>query len=258
MDCNEVRRRASGYVDDEWDLGRAVEIEQHLRKCETCRETYAQEQASRAAIRQHATYYLAPPGLESRIRAALSVPREQQPTPGVTRWLSPARWATLGVGGSFVFAAVLVLSLVLHFIPPAGTDRLTEDLVANHVRSLMADHLTDVASSDQHTVKPWFNGQLDFSPPVPDLAVDGFPLVGGRLDYLNGRAVAALVYHRRGHLINVFVWPDSEGRRTVLEQSEKQGYHLIRWAQAGMVFWAVSDLNPEELAQFVHHLRDRG
>ena len=258
MDCDEVRHRASGYVDDEWDLGRAIEIERHLRECEACRETYAQERASRAAIRQHATYYPAPPGLESRIRAALSVPRERRPTPVATRWLSPARWVGLGVGGSFAFAAVLVLSLVLRFVPPSGADGLTADLVADHVRSLMADHLTDVGSPDQHTVKPWFNGRLDFSPPVHDLAADGFPLAGGRLDYLNGRAVAALVYHRRGHPINVFVWPDSEGRRTVLEQSEKQGYHLIRWTQAGMVFWAVSDLNPEELAQFVQHLRDQG
>jgi len=259
MDCNQVRHSASGYVDDEWDLARAIEIEQHLRECDACRAIYAQERASRAAIHQHATYYSAPPGLENRIRAALGVPREQRPMPVATRWLSPARWARLGVGGSLAFAAVLVLSVVLHFIiPPSGADGLTEELVANHVRSLMADHLTDVHSSDQHTVKPWFNGRLDFSPPVHDLAADGFPLAGGRLDYLHGRAVAALVYHRRGHLINVFVWPDSEGGRTVLEQSEKQGYHLIQWTQAGMVFWAVSDLNPSELAQFVQHLRDQG
>lgn len=257
MDCNEVRHSVSGYVDNEWDLARTLAIEQHLQTCAACRETYAREQATRAAIRQHATYYPMPPGLESRIRAALEEPPEQRPTPVALRWFSPAHWSRLGVGGAFAVAVTLALVLVLHFIPPFEADRLAEDLVANHVRSLMANHLTDVASADQHTVKPWFNGRLNFSPPVHDLATAGFPLVGGRLDYLNGRTVAALVYHRRGHFINVFIWPDSGEKRTAPQQTLRQGYHLIQWAQAGMTFWAVSDLNPEELAQFVQQLREQ-
>lgn len=183
------------------------------------------------------------------------MPLTHRPAPVATRWFGPIRWNWLGIGGSFAVTTALVLSLILHLIPPPRTDQLTENLVANHIRSLMADHLTDIASSDQHTVKPWFNGQLDYSPPVRDLAMDGFPLAGGRLDYANGRAVAALVYRRRGHLINVFVWPDSEDKQVALEQSEQQGYHLLRWVQAGMVFWTISDLNLEELARFVQLLR---
>ena len=125
---------------------------------------------------------------------------------------------------------------------------LAGQVLDSHIRSLMASHLADVVSTDQHTVKPWFNGKLDFSPPVIDFAAQGFPLIGGRLDYLDGRSAAALVYRRRKHIINLFVWP--EQGRVGTESMTRRGYHLIHWTKDGMTYWAVSDVSGSDLSQF--------
>jgi len=150
-------------------------------------------------------------------------------------------------------AAALVLFTLVPFLRGPSTEEiLTREVVSGHVRSLMANHLADVPSSDQHTVKPWFNGKLDFSPPVQDLATQGFPLVGGRLDYLDNRPVAALIYQRAKHLINVFIWPSSESSDSGIKSETRQGYHVFHWTRSGMTYWAVSDLEESQLQEFVH------
>ena len=155
------------------------------------------------------------------------------------------------LGASFACGALLAVSVVSYQGAATAEDPIEQQVVASHVRSLMvASHLTDVASTDQHTVKPWFNGKLDYAPPVIDPAQDGFPLVGGRLDYLQDRPVAALVYQRRGHTINVFVLPAREARAAASGPGAQHGYQVARWDHAGMRFWAISDLSREEMGKF--------
>ena len=202
------------------------------------------EEAARLGerLRREAQRYAAPPGLSARVLAsvrdepAAAVPRKAPFW--ATRWFAPA----LSAAFSVVVAAGFYLAW------PGAEERLADEVFAGHVRSLMTGHATDVASSDHHTVKPWFTGKLDFSPPVHDLTAQGFALVGGRLDYLDRRAVAALVYRHRQHFINLFVWPAAA--EAPLRQLDRQGYHLVSWTAGGMTWWAVSDLNAQELAQF--------
>jgi len=168
------------------------------------------------------------------------------------------RW--LVAATSFVAVVALAWGLYLLFTRPSPTDLVAQEIVSSHVRSLMEreTHLTDVPSSDHHTVKPWFNGRLDFSPPVKDLGSAGFALVGGRLDYVGNRPVAALVYQQRQHFINVFIWPASGGTAVSRTAQVRQGYNLIHWTRAGMNYWTISDLNLAELQKFAELLEDDG
>jgi anti-sigma factor RsiW len=146
--------------------------------------------------------------------------------------------------------ACLALLLAVMLNRPSAERRLTREVVSSHVRSLMANHLLDVVSTDQHTVKPWFNGKLDFSPPVKNLAAQEFPLIGGRLEYLDGHSAAALVFQRHKHVINLFIWPVNGMDSKPVLLTPIQGYNVIRWSEAEMVFWGVSDLNDKELMEF--------
>ena len=211
------------------------------------------------AIKKFATHYEAPSPLRERVTAAV---RAAQPRPSVAdREQSGAnwwQWATMGV--VFASGAVVAWTLSLFLAAQGEIAQLSDDVVADHVRSLMVAHLTDVASSNQHTVKPWFSGKLDYTPPVRDLSQAGFPLVGGRLDYLDGRSVAALVYRRRLHTINLFVWPCDDTTTSGVKQLTRRGYNIVNWCDGGMQFWAVSDLNAGELqtfTQLLHHIDER-
>lgn len=201
-------------------------------------------------IRDNATHHRAPPALAGRIAAALLAETGSQPAQARAGWWQPANWLRLGSAFACGLAVGLAMLLV-NSAPP--DDPVAREVVASHVRSLMVAHLADVVSTDQHTVKPWFNGKLDFAPPVEDLADAGFPLAGGRLDYVNQRPVAALVYHRRQHTINVFVWP-APSAAPKPASATRQGFNLERWQKDGMQYWAVSDLNARELNEFARRL----
>ena len=207
-----------------------------------------------ADVKQHMTRYKAPPGLERRIRHMIA-----QESRGPS-WLDRLRgnfasWWPMAA--SFACGLLVAVSATTLLGTARNDDEFEQQLVSAHVRSLMPNHLMDVVSTDQHTVKPWFTGKLDFSPPVADLASEGFPLVGGRLDYLQDRAVAVLVYQRRGHVINVFVMPARDDRATAPASALRQGYQVAEWQKSGMRLRAVSDLGRDELDQFAQMLKAR-
>jgi len=245
VNCHETQRWLPGYLDGEVDLISAVAIEAHLQTCARCAQASTNQQALQAAIRGSGFYVPAPVALQKRIQASVRQAGNVAPAPRLLRW----RWYSLAAALACV--AILAWSFGRAWVVPATDDRLATEVLAGHVRSLMADHLADVASSDRHTVKPWFAGKLDFAPTVEDLASQGYPLTGGRLDYLDGRPVAALVYQRQRHIINLFSWPAPQAGGTPTAIEVRQGYNQIHWTQAGMTYWAVSDLNADELQAFV-------
>jgi anti-sigma factor RsiW len=263
LSCKLTQHFVPGYLDGELDLSRTIEMETHLQVCGECAKELARQQALRAALQRSSLAYAAPSALRERIQSSLRSSAQAGASEPAGGWHAIQFWRPLLVlrwAGAF---AVLALCAVTawQFLPglrgPSSDQRLAAEVLASHVRSLEAGHLLDVASTDQHTVKPWFDGRLDFSPPVEDLASDDFPLVGGRLDYLEGREVAALIYQRRKHFINVFVWPDAGGSSSTRTIAPQQGYNLTRWSRGGFQFWAVSDVSAADLAQFVRLLESR-
>ncbi len=242
------------YADGQLGTSEALEMERHLKACANCDAAYRSQRALSAAIANPALYYKAPPRLRQRLAATLE-PDEQNPIiSGAPHARRPLIWRSLALAASAAFAIVITAAIATRFNQTAPQDQALHDVIQSHVRSLMVNHLADVPSSDQHTVKPWFNGKLDFSPPVRDLASDGFPLVGGRIDVIEDRSVAALIYRRHAHFINLFIWPSADALGAEVTTS-RRGYNVIHWNQSGMTCWAVSDLNRGELQQFVHLLR---
>lgn len=232
-----------GYFDGELDAARAAEFEAHLPTCAACTAALARQRVLRDALAGAALYVPAAPALRARVRRALPA--------------RPAGWWPGGIAWPAAGVAVAALALGLWWLglrsEPAERPIVAAILDA-HVRSLQPAHLTDVASSDQHAVKPWFDGRLDFSPPVSDLASEGFPLTGGRLDVVAGRSVAALVYGRRKHVVNVFVWP-SVAAAPSTGSGFARGYQWIHWERGGMSFWAISDAAAGDLAELARLLQ---
>lgn len=265
MNCEEVTRLVDGYLDGELDPIASEKIERHLRDCRKCEQTYETQGALLRAVDTSAPYFKAPAELrlqlqtslrnEIGVSAAPSVSEENKrvaanSAPNRRPILSEMPWNWLALAAAVVLTAIIVSSLGSRSRSPAPDDFLATQLISSHVRSLMANHLTDVASSDQHTVKPWLDERLDFAPTVVDLASDGFPLIGGRLDYLANRPVAALIYQRRKHFINLFVWP-AESNPTGAEKAiSRQGYQLLNWVDSDFNYWAVSDVNESDLQTF--------
>ena len=252
MSCDELTLQA--YIDGEVDAVNALRVEEHLRRCAVCAERLRFARALGPRLREQARSMQAPADLRARILGLVDEKAaERVPTTISKPWhrnvfrlpsLRQASWFASGALAASLAAFALVPVLAPNQLP------LETELVSDHLRSLVENHLIDVPSSDQHTVKPWFAGRLDVAPPVPDLTMQGFRLLGGRLDYVGDRKVGVLVYQRRQHVINVFVWADTSTRDEGPRVASRKGFNICSWHGKGLVFWAVSDLNAEELLEF--------
>ncbi len=267
MNSEETTKLMDGYLDGQLDPITSQAIEQHLRECHNCDQAYKTQRSLIRAIGNATPYYKAPSELRERIQSSLrkemaeqsngsgSIPVDARPLIAKEQaesrsTLFATSWNWLALAAAILFAAVIVWNVLPRLQRPGNDQFLATQLIAGHVRSLMANHLTDVASSDQHTVKPWLDAKLDFAPAVVDLSNEGFPLIGGRLDYLDNRAVAALIYQRRKHFINLFVWPAPPDETRTPKTITRQGYQLLHWVESDLNYWAVSDINEKELHEF--------
>src|SRR5437868_72285 len=263
MTCDEAIKLMDGYLDGELDPITSQTIEQHLRECGRCDQAYKTHGSLIRAIGNATPYFKAPAELRERIRSSLREETTGDPVRNSVRGtqilfhktqprsiLSEAPWNWLGLAAAIILAAVIALNVVPRFQRSGADQFLATQLIASHVRSLMANHLADVASSDQHTVKPWLDAKLDFAPAVVDLSEKGFPLIGGRLDYRDNGPVAALIYQRRRHFINLFVWPVGSDAAGATKTITRQGYQLFHWKDSDFNYWAVSDINAKELQEF--------
>jgi len=256
MDCVVCRPKLDALIDDELTSEEIELVRAHLAVCTDCARTLESRSDLSRLLRENLVHYTAPDVLKARIRSALAQSTEQAAGDGA-RILAPRRrWAQLAAAG--IAIAIVSSGATIAAGRAMATGRsLTSDVLTSHVRSLMPQHLVDVASNDQHNVKPWFNGRLALSPPVPLLDSANFRLVGGRLDYLAGHPAAVVVYARRQHLINVYAWPH-EGADRPESSHTTQGYHLLTWRSNDVEFWAVSDLNSSELSEFTRAYRGTG
>ena len=244
----EMEAQVDAYLDGELAATEAAELEAHVAGCSACAQFRDERLALRRAIGSQVPRFEASDVLRSRIRAALRKEAGLRRRPSGGK-ISPRQWLALAA----TIGAVAIGSWQLAVVNTVSSG-VADEVFTSHVRSLMPGHLSDVVSTDQHTVKPWFNGRLDFSPPVHDFSGRGYPLLGGRLDYLHGRPVAALVYGRRQHIINVFLWPEA-GPRGEGRPVARQGYNLLHWTTPEYTYWVASDLGLSELTGFAKLLQ---
>lgn len=239
MTCDEARILLHALIDGELDAGHAREVEDHAAGCPACAAQLAAWRDMRKAVAAADLRYTAPPALRRRIEASLPQP------------LAPSRRAVLrGFAMGSVVSAIAATGVVAIVLRSDDEQRIMSEVVSAHLRSLQEGHLTDVVSTDQHTVKPWFNGRLDVAPPVIDLTAQGFTLIGGRLDYVDARPVGAIVYRRRLHVINLFVAQTAATEPRAAKTETFQGFNIRRWSEGGLNYWAISDLAADELAEF--------
>jgi anti-sigma factor RsiW len=251
MNCQQIQKLIHAHHDGELDVANTLQVDEHLADCPQCFNAVRQLSALHSALQKQELRYSAPTGLRKAISAAVErQEKTERETTFSQPWFLRSGWAV---------AAVLLVACfaTYHLTSARNEDRLLADLTASHVRSLMVNHLTDVASTDQHTVKPWFDGKLDFAPPVKDLRDSGFPLLGGRLDFVDGHPAAALIYGRQKHFLNLFVWPSVSPSPQDLRSTQRNGYNVIRWSDGRMIFGVVSDLNEVELREFVREWSGR-
>jgi len=243
MTCDEAEILLHALLDGELDAGHAREVEDHIAGCPNCAAQLAAYREMHKAVAGADLRYAAPPGLRRRIETSLPQPQAQ------TR--APSRRSVLrGFAMGSAMSAIAATGLVAIVLRNDDEQRILSEVVSAHLRSLQAGHLTDVISTDQHTVKPWFNGKLDVAPPVIDLTAQGFTLIGGRLDYIDARLVGAVVYRRRQHIINLFVAQTADTERHTAKMETMQGFNIWRWSDRGLNYWAVSDVAADELAEF--------
>ena len=248
MKCSTAQALTHPYADDELDANRRAEVEEHFDACPTCALLLEKLQELRLGMRTLAPHYTASARLKERVLNDLREGGKSGYRGGARGQTQP--WKAWAIAASILLAVAVGWDIELVRSQRADRAGMAREVVSSHVRSLMGTHLLDVPSSDQHTVKPWFSGKLDFSPDVKDLTADGFPLIGGRIEYFDNKPVAALVYKRRAHILNLFTRPSSSNT-TKQAQLRENGYNVIAWTNAGMIYWAVSDLNEGELKQFV-------
>jgi len=240
MTCDEARLLLHASIDGELDAGHAREVEAHITTCAACAAELSAQREMKRMLANTDLRYAAPTSLRARIEASLPHTRE------------PNRRAVLrGFALGSAVSALAATGIVAIMLRPDDQQRLLSEMVSAHIRSLQPSHLTDVLSTDQHTVKPWFNGKVDVAPPVIDLSAQGFTLVGGRLDYVDARAVGAVVYRRRQHVINLFVAQAADTEHRPPQTRTLQGFNCRHWGNRGLDFWAVSDIGADELAEFV-------
>jgi len=245
MNCRDAEPLLHARLDNELDVAGAITVDRHLSECRACAAQYAALQNLKQEIAAAQPAYALPSKLERRLASRFT----SQKTLLARSWSGPWPSALALVGAAACLAALIIFSPVIW--TPNGTNAVATEILDNHLRALQPGHLIDVESSDQHTVKPWFQGKTDFSPPVPDLTNDGFVLVGGRLEVIHQQPTAAIVYKRRQHVISLYVSPSLGGEATPALQ-DLGGYHLLHWSQDRMSYWAVSDVASADLRDFAN------